>query len=103
MHVGYGPQIGSSPEGFPIYPYTDPQTKFTTYVVVLPDGRAFYCDAQGRIVATPNEASVRTFLALVGGAGGFLLGGAAGAIAGAIAGAVVGAIAGDKLSEKRAA
>jgi len=48
---GYCVGVGSSPQGFPIYLYTDPQSGLTCYVIVLPDSRAFYCDKHGKIVA----------------------------------------------------
>jgi len=74
------------------------------YVVVLPDGRAFYSDSHGRIGANATGNDVQAALALVGGALGFLLGEGMGAGgAGAIAGALVGAFAGHELSKKRAA
>lgn len=97
--VGYGPQTGCSSEGHPVYLYTDPHSKLTTYVVILPDGRAFYSDPRGRIVANSAEANDQVAGALVGGAAGLWVGGPAGAIIGAI----VGAIAGNELSKKRAA
>lgn len=91
MSTGYGPQVGKSPEGFPVYIYTDPTTKLRTYVVVLPDSRAFYCDEHGRLVSTPKDASpVIEVLALAGGVLGFLAGSAPGAILGGILGAAVG-------------
>lgn len=96
IQTGYGPQVGTSPEGFPVYLYADPQSKITAYVVVLPDGRAFYSDMHGRIVAPPADANKQVGLALVGGIAGFLAGGPAGAIVGAL----VGAIAGNQLSKR---
>jgi hypothetical protein len=91
--VGYGSTpIGQSSEGFPVYLYTDPNSKLRTYVVVLPDGRAFYSDRRGRIVSTPKDASPQVeLLALIGGAVGLLVGGGApGAILGGIIGAALG-------------
>ncbi len=87
--VGYGPQIGRSPEGFPVYQYTDPQSKLTTFVVVLPDGRAFYSDERGKIVSTPvflpTGVDSQVGLALLGGIIGLALGGGPlGAIVGGI-------------------
>jgi hypothetical protein len=99
MSTGYGPQVGSSREGYPIYLYTDSRTKLTTYVVVLPDGRAFYSDAQGRIVATPAKTDSAVALALVAGAAGLWLGGPVGGIIGAIFGAIMG----EEVSKKRGA
>lgn len=86
---GYGPMVGRSHQGYPIYLYTDPQSKLTSYVVVLPDNRAFYCDQQGSIVANPVEAKKQIALALIGGTTGFLLGGPAGALIGAVAGLIL--------------
>ena len=85
----YNRQVGTSREGHPVYLYTDPTTGTTRFVVVLPDGRAFYSDQYGRI--SPPGTNDKA----VGGAllGGLVLGlafGPAGAIIGAIAGAVVG-------------
>lgn len=97
--VGYGPLVGHSPEGYPIYLYADPQSHLTTYVVVLPDGRAFYSDAHGKFAVHPAESNAQVAGALVLGTAGFLVGGAAGAIIGAI----VGAFAGNEVSKKRAA
>jgi hypothetical protein len=94
--IGYGPLVGHSPEGYPVYLYTDPQTRLTCRVVVLPDGRAFYSDMNGRIVAKPVEANTQVGLALVGSIFGLILGGAGGAIIGALAGAVMG----NQLSKK---
>ena len=85
----YGPLVGHSPQGYPIYLYTDPQSKLTSYVVVLPDRRAFYCDQQGRIVANPVEAKKQIALALLGGTAGFALGGPVGALIGAVAGLIL--------------
>jgi hypothetical protein len=90
--TGYGPQVGTSPQGYPIYLYTDEQAKVCYHVVVLPDGRAFPSDDFGNIVAAPVEANKQVGLALAGVAVGFLAGGPAGAIIGAIVGAVAGAI-----------
>ena len=87
--VGYGPLVGHSQQGFPIYLYTDPQSKLRYFVTVLPDQRAFYCDQRGNIVATPVEANKGVALALLGGTTGFLLGGPVGALIGALAGLVL--------------
>lgn len=97
--LGYGPQVGHSPEGYPIYLYTDPRSGLTTYVVVLPDGRAFYSDVHGGFHVNPTESNAPVAGAIVLGTAGFLLGGPAGAIIGAI----FGAIAGNEASKKRAA
>jgi hypothetical protein len=93
--AGYGASpIRKSPEGFPVYLYTDPNSKLRTYVVVLPDGRAFYSDIQGRIVSTPQDASPAVeALAIVGGVIGAFVGGPAGAVLGGIVGAALGQIA----------
>src|SRR2546430_1475730 len=83
--AGYGHQVGTSSEGFPVYLYTDPNSKLRTYVVLLPDGRAFYSDRRGRIVSDIKDASPAVeALALVGGIVGLLIGGAPGAILGGI-------------------
>jgi len=93
-NVGYGPVIGKSPEGFPVHLYTNPISKLTTYIVVLPDGRAFYCDRRGRIVSDIKEASPAVeALAIVGGLFGLVIGGAPGAILGGIIGAALGQVA----------
>jgi hypothetical protein len=95
---GYGSPIGKSSEGFPVYLYTDPNSNLRTYVVVLPDGRAFYSDRQGKIVSTPQDASPAVeALALLGGILGLALGGPGGAILGGVAGAALG-----ELAKKRA-
>jgi hypothetical protein len=98
--VGYGPVVGHSPEGYPIYLYTDPRSKLTQYVVVLPDHRAFYCDTKGRIVSKPTEANPQIALGVIGGLIGLLVGG--GNPLGAILGGIVGAALGNEASKKRA-
>lgn len=95
---GYGPKIGQTPEGHPIYPYTDPSSKIVSYVVVLPDGRAFYSDAYGNIAPPRGEGDAEVAGAIVTGTLGALAGGPVGAIVGAIAGAIAG-----KLLKKQAA
>jgi len=90
LKMGYGPQVGNSHEGYPVYLYTDPQSQMTTYVVVLPDGRAFYSDAHGRIVATPVESDKQVAGAALGGLAGLAVFGPVGGIIGAILGAIVG-------------
>ncbi len=30
---GYGPRVGQSPEGYPIFLYTDPRSRVMSYVV----------------------------------------------------------------------
>jgi hypothetical protein len=90
--MGYGPQIGTSREGYPVYLYTDTRTNLTNYVVVLPDGRAFYSDARGNIVAKPVEANKQVALALVGGLVGLAVASGPGAILGALLGAAAGNI-----------
>jgi hypothetical protein len=86
---GYGPLVGRNQQGYPIYLYTDPKSKLSYYVVVLPDDRAFYCDQRGSIVATPVEANKGVALALLGGTTGFFIGGPVGALIGALAGLVL--------------
>jgi hypothetical protein len=93
--MGYGRQVGTSREGYPVYLYTDVRTNLTRPVVVLPDGRAFYSDAQGRIITTPSEPDKQVGLALIGGLLGLAFGGG-----GAILGALIGAAAGGFLKEK---
>jgi hypothetical protein len=88
--MGYGPQVGTSREGYPIYLYTDPRTNLRNYVVVLPDGRAFYSDAHGKIGAAPAEANKQVVLAFLGGIVGLAFGAGPGAILGALLGATVG-------------
>jgi len=89
--AGYGHPIGKSPQGFPVYLYTDPVSKLTTYVVVFPDGRAFYSDVHGTIVSTPKDVSPQVeALALIGGIIGLVLGGGPGAILGGVVGVVIG-------------
>jgi len=95
--MGYGRQVGTSREGYPIYLYIDPSTNLTRHVVVLPDGRAFYSDPQGRITTTPNAADKQVGFAIIGGLLGLAFGGA-----GAILGALIGAAAGNLLSKKGA-
>jgi hypothetical protein len=95
---GYGPKIGQTPQGYPIYPYTDPDSKVVSYVVVLPDGRAFYSDAYGNIGRPGGEVDAEVAGAIVTGTLGALTGGPVGAVVGAIAGAIVG-----KLLKKQAA
>lgn len=88
---GYGPQLGQSPEGYPIFLYTDPHSKVMSYVVVRPDGRTFYSDARGRNVGKPhgeNDAEVAG--AIIGGTVGAFTGGPVGAMFGAIVGAIAG-------------
>jgi|SRR5580658_10403945 hypothetical protein len=90
-HGGYGPQVGQSREGYPIFLYTDPQTKLVSYVVALPDGRVFSSDSEGRLLTTyGNQANVEAVTAMVLGTGGLLLAGPIGGIVGALAGAIVG-------------
>jgi hypothetical protein len=90
---GYGPQLGLSAEGYPVYAYADPHSTAMSYVVVLPDGTAFYSDAAGRI-ANPahTEADAEVAGAILAGAVGALAGGPVTAIAAAIAGAIAGKI-----------
>jgi hypothetical protein len=93
--VGYGPQVGTSHEGHAIYLYTDPRTGITSHVVILPDGRAFYSDARGRIVSAPAEPNRPVGLAVLGGLVGLAAAGGVGAIVGALFGAIAGNIAGN--------
>ncbi len=95
--MGYGSQVGTSRQGHPIYLYTDERTRLTSYVVVLPDGRAFYSDAQGNLSAAPVEPDRQIGLALIGGLIGLAFGGG-----GAILGALIGAVAGGLLDKKGA-
>jgi hypothetical protein len=91
QHGGYGPKVGQSREGYPIFLYTDPETKLASYVVVLPDGRAFSSDSGGRLLTTyGNKANFEAATAILLGTGGLLLGGPIGGIVGALAGAIVG-------------
>lgn len=90
LKTGYGPRVGTSHEGYPVYLYTDPQSQKTTYVVVLPDGRSLYSDKDGRIVPTPIESDKQVAGAAVGGLAGLLIGGPGLGIVGAILGAIVG-------------
>ena len=87
---GYGPRIGQTAEGYPIYSYTDPSSRVVSYVVVLPDGRAFYSDAYGNIGTPGGQLEAEVAGAMVTGTLGGLAGGPVGAIVGAIAGAFVG-------------
>lgn len=89
MALAFGPQVGRSREGYPVHRYTDPRTNRETYVVILPDRRVYFSDANGRLVATPIDASSPIAGALVGGLVGFLGGGPVGALVGALAGAIV--------------
>jgi hypothetical protein len=90
-HGGYGPKVGESREGYPIFLYTDPHTKLVSYVVVLPDGKVFSSDSEGHILTTyGNQANIEAATAIVLGTGGLLLGGPIGGIVGALAGAIVG-------------
>jgi len=91
--VGYGPQVGTSHQGHPIYVYTDPRTGIISHVVILPDGRAFYSDAKGRIESAPAEPNKPVGLAVLGGLVGLAAGGGVGAIIGALFGAIAGNIA----------
>lgn len=91
--VGYGPQVGTSHQGHPIYVYTDPRTGIASHVVILPDGRAFYSDAKGTIVSAPAEPNRPVGLAVLGGLVGLAAGGGVGAIIGALFGAIAGNIA----------
>ncbi len=86
---GYGPRVGQSPEGHPIYLYTDPHSKLLSYVVVLPHGRAFYSDARGKIRG-PAQSVVDAQIsgAILTGTLGALVGGPVGAMVGAVAGAL---------------
>jgi hypothetical protein len=87
---GYGPMIGQTPEGYPIYSYTDPRSNVVSFVVVLPDGRAFYSDAYGNIAAPGGQLEAEVAGAIVTGTLGGLAGGPVGAMVGAVAGAIMG-------------
>jgi len=90
---GYGPQVGQSPEGYPIFLYTDPRSKVMSYVVVRPDCRTFYSDARGRNIGTPHsDVDAEVAAAIVGGTFGAFAGGPVGAMVGAIAGAIAGKV-----------
>ncbi len=90
QHNAYGPIIGQSPEGFPVYLYTDPRSNRTSYVVVFPDGRAFYSNQTSRIVGPPSgTADAEVTGAIVTGTLGALAAGPLGGIIGAIAGAIL--------------
>jgi hypothetical protein len=88
--MGYGQQVAISHEGYPVYLYTDPHSQMTTYVVVLPDGRAFYSDAHGRIFAPTVESDKQAAGAALVGLAGLAFFGPVGGIVGAIVGAIVG-------------
>jgi len=101
---GYGPQVGRSSQGYPIYLYTDPHSRLMSYVVVKPDGRAFYSDDRGNVRQPHPEADVEVVSAMVSVA---IVGGGVGAIAGlgpvgAVVGAIAGAIAGKMLKRQPA-
>ena len=98
-NTAYGPQVTQSPEGFPVCLYTDPHSKLNRYVVILPDGRAFYSDEHGRIVSTPAESNPEVALAVVGGIIGLLTGLGPGA---ALLGGLAGALLGKQAAKKRA-
>jgi len=90
---GYGPQVGQSPEGYPIFLYTDPRSRVMSYVVVQPGGRTFYSDAHGKVIGKPySEVDAEVAAAMVAGALGSLAGGPVGALVGAIAGAIAGKV-----------
>jgi hypothetical protein len=90
---GFGPQVGQSPEGCPIFLYTDPRSKVMSYVVVQPNGRTFYSDAHGRVIGRPYSAvDAEVAAAMVGGTVGALAAGPVGAMVGAIAGAIAGKV-----------
>jgi hypothetical protein len=87
----YGPIIGRSPQGFPVYLYTDPHSRRVSYVVVFPNGQPFYSNDKGLILGQPaGEADAEVAGAIVTGTLGALAGGPVGGIIGAIAGAVAG-------------
>lgn len=96
MYVGndqnsaYGPLVGRSSEGLPIYLYTDPRSRLRSYVVVSPDGRPFYSNEQGQILGSiSGRADAEVTGAIVTGTIGALAGGPVGGIIGAIAGAIL--------------
>jgi hypothetical protein len=82
--------VGQTAAGQPIYLYTDPRSRFVSYVVVLPDGRAFYSDAYGSIGQPRTEVDAEVAGAILTGTLGGLAGGPVGAVLGAIAGAIAG-------------
>jgi hypothetical protein len=87
MGYSYQRPVGTSPEGNPIYLYKDPGSDTYRYVVVGPDGRAFYSDPYGRILQPGGGADPGFVGAVVGGLVGFIAG-PVGVIVGAVAGAV---------------
>jgi uncharacterized protein YcfJ len=71
--------------------YTDPHSKFMSYVTVLPAGRAFFSDARGSTVRQPHaEADAEVAGTIVAGTLGALAGGPVGSVVGAVAGAIAG-------------
>jgi hypothetical protein len=88
-HSAFGPIVGHSAEGFPVYLYTDPRSKLTSYVVMFPDGRSFYSNEGGQILGPPSSGGIDSEVtgAIVTGTLGALAGGPVGGIIGAIAGA----------------
>ncbi len=88
--MGNGLLVGKSHEGNPVYLCNDPHSKKLTYIVHLPDGRAFYSDKEGKIVATPVDTDKQVAGAALGAIAGLAIGGPAGGIVGAIVGAIVG-------------
>jgi hypothetical protein len=60
---GYGQQVRRSPEGYPIYLYTEPRTRAVRHVVVLPNGQAYFSDANGRVGAPASEANANVLTA----------------------------------------
>jgi len=96
---GFGPMTGRTKKGHPIYLYTDPHSKSVHYVVVLPDGNAYFSDSSGNIGISSDQGDVGLFFAMLGGASGLLLGGGP---LGGILGAIVGAIAGNQIQRRAA-
>ena len=76
-----------SADGNPVYREVDPTTKRTVLVVVMPDGKAYYADAEGR-PTRPTHSNPGAG-AILGGLVG-LLWGPWGAVIGAGVGAILG-------------
>lgn len=87
----YSPEpVAHSREGYPVFTYQERILAEHRYVVKLPNGRAMFCDAKGRINPIPARDQYVS-VAMLGAMGGVLLGGpiagllcAAGAVAVAV-------------------
>ena len=82
----YQGPLGTNTQGWPIYLHRDIDSNEWRYVVVLPDGRAFYSDANGHIGHVTRENNAVLGATIVG-LGGLALGGPVGGIVGALIGA----------------